>query len=53
LHNRKTDWTAFVENVKEKIMEVKTHNRWNRERNIKGRYENFIQIIKKIRRNHA
>jgi hypothetical protein len=35
-----------MEKVKEKITEVKTHNRWNRERDVKERYENFIHIIK-------
>jgi hypothetical protein len=48
-HNKNTDWTAFVEKVKEKITEVKTHHGWNRanrERDIKERYEKFIQIIK-------
>jgi hypothetical protein len=34
-----------MEKVKEKITEVKTHNGWNRERYVKERYENFIQII--------
>jgi hypothetical protein len=32
--------------VKEKITEVKKHNGWNRERDVKERYEYFIQIIK-------
>jgi hypothetical protein len=32
--------------VKEKIMEVKRRNRWNRERDVKERYVNFTQIIK-------
>jgi hypothetical protein len=32
LHNKNTDWTAFIKKVKEKITEVKTHSRWNRER---------------------
>jgi hypothetical protein len=31
-HNKDTDWTAFTKEVKEKIVEVKTHNGWNRER---------------------
>jgi hypothetical protein len=31
LHNKDTDWTAFMEKVKEGIAELKTHNRWNRE----------------------
>jgi hypothetical protein len=31
LHNKDTDWTVFMEKVKEKIMEVRTHNGWNRE----------------------
>jgi hypothetical protein len=35
-----------MEKVKEKITEVKTPNGWNRERDVKERYENFIQIIK-------
>jgi hypothetical protein len=35
-----------MEKVKDKIMEVKTHNGWNRERGVEERYENFIQIIK-------
>jgi hypothetical protein len=35
-----------VEKVKEKITEVKTHNEWNREMDVKERYENYIQIIK-------
>jgi hypothetical protein len=46
MHNKNTDWTAFMEEVKENITEVKTHNGWNRERDVKERYENFIQIIK-------
>jgi putative sterol carrier protein len=46
LHNKDTDWTAFMENVKEKITEVKTHNGWNRDVGINERYENFIHIIK-------
>jgi hypothetical protein len=32
--------------VKEKITEVKTHNGWKRERDVKERHKNFIQIIK-------
>jgi hypothetical protein len=35
-----------VEKVKEKIMEVKIHNGWNRERDVKEKYENIIKIIK-------
>jgi hypothetical protein len=35
-----------MEKVKEKITEVKTHNGWNRERDVKKRYENFMQVIK-------
>jgi hypothetical protein len=35
LHNKDTDWTAFMGKVKDKIMEVKTHNGWNRERDVK------------------
>jgi hypothetical protein len=35
------------EKVKEKITEVKRDNGWNRERDVKERYENFIQIIKR------
>jgi hypothetical protein len=31
---------------KEKITEVKTHNRWNRERDVKERCGNFIWIVK-------
>jgi hypothetical protein len=46
LHYKNTDWTAFMEEVKEKITEVKIHNGWNREKDVKGRYEIFIQIIK-------
>jgi hypothetical protein len=46
LHNKETDWTVFMEKVKEKITEVKTHNGRNRERDVRERYENFIQIIK-------
>jgi hypothetical protein len=46
LQNKDTDWTAFMEKVKEKITEVKTHSSWNRERDVKERCENFIQIIK-------
>jgi uncharacterized protein (DUF608 family) len=45
LHNKDTDWIAFMEKVKEKEKEVKTHNGWNSERDVKERYENFIQII--------
>jgi hypothetical protein len=32
--------------IKEKITEVKTNNGWNREMDVKERYENYIQIIK-------
>jgi uncharacterized protein YktA (UPF0223 family) len=32
--------------VKEKITEVRTHNGWNEDRDVKEKYENFIQIIK-------
>jgi hypothetical protein len=32
LHNKDTDWTAFMEKVKEEITEVEMHNGWNRER---------------------
>jgi hypothetical protein len=32
--------------VKEKITEVKMDNGWNREGDVKERYENFIQLIK-------
>jgi hypothetical protein len=32
-------WAAFMEEVKEKIMEIETHNGWNRERDIKERYD--------------
>jgi hypothetical protein len=35
-----------MEKVKENITEVKPHNRRNRERHVKERYENFIHIIK-------
>jgi hypothetical protein len=35
-----------MEKVKENITEVKMKNRWNREKDVKERYENFIQIIK-------
>jgi hypothetical protein len=31
LLNKDTNWTAFMENVKEKITEVKMHNGFNRE----------------------
>jgi hypothetical protein len=37
LHNIVTDWTAFMEKVKEKIRDVKTHNRCKRERDVKER----------------
>jgi hypothetical protein len=37
-------------NDKEEITELKTHNGWNRERDVKERYDNFIQII---RREHS
>jgi hypothetical protein len=47
LHNKDTDWTVFMEKVKEKLTEVKTHSAWNRDRDVKERYENFIQIIKR------
>jgi hypothetical protein len=46
LHNKNTGWTSFMDKVTEKITQVKTHNGWNRERDVKERYENFIQIIK-------
>jgi hypothetical protein len=46
IRDKYTDWTAFMEKVMKKIMEVKTHNGWKREGTVKGRYENFIQIIK-------
>jgi hypothetical protein len=32
--------------LKKKITEVKRDNGWNRERDVKERYENFIQVIK-------
>jgi uncharacterized protein (DUF608 family) len=32
--------------VKEKNTEVKRHNGWNRERDVKESYENFIHNIK-------
>jgi hypothetical protein len=35
-----------MEKAKEKITEVKTHNGWNRERDVKERYENFMQTSK-------
>jgi hypothetical protein len=35
-----------MEKVEEKITEVKTHNGWKREKDVKERYENFIHIIK-------
>jgi hypothetical protein len=46
LHNKDIDWTTFMEKVKEEITELKTHNGWDRERDIKERYDDFIQIIK-------
>jgi hypothetical protein len=46
LHNKDTDWTALIEQVKEKITEVKTHNGWNRERGVKESYDKLIQILK-------
>jgi hypothetical protein len=46
LYNKDTDWTAFMEKVKEKFMEIKTHNGLNREMDVKKRYENFFQITK-------
>jgi hypothetical protein len=46
LHNKNTDWTAFMEDVKEKITEVKTHNGWKRERDMKEMYKNCIQMFK-------
>jgi hypothetical protein len=46
LHNKHTDWTVFMEKVKEKFADVKTHVGWNRVRDVKERYDNFIQIIK-------
>jgi hypothetical protein len=45
-HNKDIGWTVFMEKVKEEIAELKTHNRWNRERDVKERYDNFIQTIK-------
>jgi hypothetical protein len=41
LHNKDTHWIAFMEIVKEKIMKVKTHIVWNRERNVKENYDNL------------
>jgi hypothetical protein len=35
-----------MEEVQEKITEVKTYNGWKREWDVKERYENFIHIIK-------
>jgi hypothetical protein len=46
LHTKHTDWTVFTKKVKEKIAEVKTHDGWNRERDVKERYDNVIKIIK-------
>jgi hypothetical protein len=45
LHNKDAEWTTFTEKVKGKITEVKTRKGWNRERNVKETYDNFIQII--------
>jgi hypothetical protein len=36
-----TSWQAVVF-----FWAVKTHNGWNRERDVKEMYENFIQIVK-------
>lgn len=46
LHNKHTDWSVFMDKVIEKIREVKTHDGWNRERDVKERYDHLIQIIK-------
>jgi hypothetical protein len=46
LHNKHTDWAVFAEKVKEKITKVKRDNGWNKERDVKERYDNFTQIIK-------
>lgn len=46
LHNNYNDWTTFMGRVKESILEVKTRNRWNRERDVKEKYDNFMKIIK-------
>jgi hypothetical protein len=38
--------SLYGKSYKEKIMEVKTHNGWNRDRVAKERYKNFTQIMK-------
>jgi hypothetical protein len=53
LHNKDTDWAAFIEEVKEKVVEARTHNGWDRERDVKERDENFIQIIKGCKHLHS
>jgi hypothetical protein len=39
--------TVFMEEVKKKIMEVKMHNKWDSERDVKEMSDNFNQIIKR------
>jgi hypothetical protein len=48
LHNKNSDWTAFIEKVKEINHGSQNTYEWNRNRYVKERYENFIQIIKGI-----
>jgi hypothetical protein len=51
LHNKYTDWTAFMEKVREKITEVEMHNGWNRERGMKRKDTRILSTFKTKNKN--